>query len=40
MLSRYDPVKRLALVACLVHTARMRVAMTWPRRRASGWWRM
>jgi hypothetical protein len=24
MLSRYDPVKRLALVACLVHTARMR----------------
>ena len=23
-LSRYDPVKRLALVACLVHTARMR----------------
>ena len=24
MLSRYDPVKRLALVAYLVHTARMR----------------
>jgi hypothetical protein len=24
-LSRYDPVKRLALVACLVHTARMQV---------------
>jgi hypothetical protein len=23
-LSRYDPVKRLALVACLVHTARIR----------------
>jgi hypothetical protein len=40
MLSRYDPVKRLALVACLVHTTRMRPAMTWPRCHASGWQRM
>ena len=24
MLSRYDPINRLALVACLVHAARMR----------------
>jgi len=40
MLSRYDPVKRLALVACLVYATRMRARDDRPRRRASGWRRM